>query len=411
MSITININPNYFLPVYRPYIKDYSCRYNVYYGGRGSGKTRFLLDKLLIKGLTEKRTILLMRKVYRKCKDSVWTELKLALDRLKIRQYFDLYEGEYRAVCKLNGTVFKSEGLDEAEKIKGFSEISDVLLEEATEFSLEDFELIDGTIRSINYNLPLQIYCAFNPVSKQNWVFKRFGFDTGIVPPNTFILKSTYLDNEYLSQDYLQRMDDMKRTNPTRWKIEALGDFVTLDKLIFQNYKVEDFDYEKVKGQLLVGLDFGFITDPSVIIASLLDEENKKIYIFKEWQGQGYTNQELIKVIESLGFAKSVIIADSAEQKSIEEIKRGGIMKIRAAQKGPDSVIHGLQKLMNYEIILHPSCEGVLVEFENYSWQKDKHTGEYINKPIDNFNHFCDALRYSLQCAKAKLKSLDKNLL
>lgn len=108
-------------------------------------------------------------------------------------------------------------------------------------------------------------------------------------------------------------MDDMKRTNPTRWKIEALGDFVTLDKLIFQNYKVEDFDYEKVKGQLLVGLDFGFITDPSVIIASLLDEENKKIYIFKEWQGQGYTNQELIKVIESLGFAKSVIIADSAE--------------------------------------------------------------------------------------------------
>lgn len=155
MSITININPNYFLPVYRPYIKDYSCRYNVYYGGRGSGKTRFLLDKLLIKGLTEKRTILLMRKVYRKCKDSVWTELKLALDRLKIRQYFDLYEGEYRAVCKLNGTVFKCEGLDEAEKIKGFSEISDVLLEEATEFSLEDFELIDGTIRSINYNLPL----------------------------------------------------------------------------------------------------------------------------------------------------------------------------------------------------------------------------------------------------------------
>ena len=411
MSITININPNYFLPVYRPYIKDYSCRYNVYYGGRGSGKTRFLLDKLLIKGLTEKRTILLMRKVYRKCKDSVWTELKLALDRLKIRQYFDLYEGEYRAVCKLNGTVFKCEGLDEAEKIKGFSEISDVLLEEATEFSLEDFELIDGTIRSINYNLPLQIYCAFNPVSKQNWVFKRFGFDTGIVPPNTFILKSTYLDNEYLSQDYLQRMDDMKCTNPTRWKIEALGDFVTLDKLIFQNYKVEDFDYEKVKGQLLVGLDFGFITDPSVIIASLLDEENKRIYIFKEWQGQGYTNQELIKVIESLGFSKSVIIADSAEQKSIEEIKRGGIMKIRAAQKGPDSVIHGLQKLMNYEIILHPSCEGVLVEFENYSWQKDKHTGEYINKPIDNFNHFCDALRYSLQCAKAKLKSLDKNLL
>jgi phage terminase large subunit len=121
-------------------------------------------------------------------------------------------------------------------------------------------------------------------------VFKRWGFDTGEIPPDTFILKTTYLDNHLLSPAYLARMENMKKTNPTRWKIEALGDFVTLDKLIFQNYTVEDFDYEKVKGQLLVGMDFGFIADPTAIIASLLDEENKKIYIFKEWSGKGKTN-------------------------------------------------------------------------------------------------------------------------
>lgn len=410
MSIQLNISKKVFLPCYQPYIFDYSNRYNVFYGGRGSGKTQFIMDKLVIKGLQERRTILLMRKVYRKCKDSVWKELKASVERFKLSQYFVFYEGDYRAVCKLNGTVFKCEGLDEAEKIKGFSEISDVLLEEATEFTLEDFELIDGTVRSVRYKLPLNIFVLFNPVSKANWVFKRFGFDTGIVPANTFVLKTTYLDNPYLSPDYLARMDNMKETNPTRWKIEALGDFVSLDKLIFQNYSVEDFDYTKLSGQLLVGLDFGFITDISALVASILDEENKTIYIFKEWGATGKTNQELIQVINALGFAKSTIIADSAEPKSIEEIKRGGIIKMKAATKGPDSILFGIQKLQNYKIIVHPSCSGIITEFENYSWQKDKQTGEYINKPIDDFNHYCDALRYSLQCAATKLKTLSKNL-
>lgn len=412
MSFVININKKGFLPCYRPYIEDYEQRYQVYYGGRGSGKTIFAMDKLVIKGLKEKRMILLMRKTTASCKFSVWKELKEAVDRMKLTKYFTFYESDYSAVCSLTGTMFKCTGLDIAEKIKGFSEISDVLLEEATEFTPEDFELIDGTVRSVKYLLPLNVILLFNPVSKANWVYKRFGFDTGITPPNTFVLKTTYLDNPHLSQDYIQRMEQMRLTNPARWKIEALGDFVSLDKLIFQNYKVEEFDYTQVKGQLLVGLDFGFIADPSVIVASILDEPSKRIYIFKEWGAQGKTNQELIKVIESLGFSKSVIIADSAEQKSIEEIKRGGITKIKPAVKGPDSIIHGLQKLMNYEIIVHPSCEGILCEFENYAWQKDKVSGEYINKPLSNgFDHYCDALRYSLQCASTnKLKTLDKNL-
>ena len=412
MSFVININKKGFLPVYRPYIEDYESRYQVYYGGRGSGKTIFAMDKLVIKGLKEKRMILLMRKTTASCKFSVWKELKEAVDRMKLTKYFTFYESDYSAVCSLTGTMFKCTGLDIAEKIKGFSEISDVLLEEATEFTPEDFELIDGTVRSIKYRLPLNVILLFNPVSKANWVYKRFGFDTGITPPNTFVLKTTYLDNPHLSQDYIQRMEQMRTTNPARWKIEALGDFVSLDKLIFQNYRVEEFDYTQVKGQLLVGLDFGFIADPSVIVASILDEPSKRIYIFKEWGAQGKTNQELIKVIESLGFAKSVIIADSAEQKSIEEIKRGGITKIKPAVKGPDSIIHGIQKLMNYEIIVHPGCEGIICEFENYAWQKDKVSGEYINKPLSNgFDHYCDALRYSLQCANTnKLKTLDKNL-
>lgn len=413
MAVVLNINKKGFLPVYRPYIEDYSCRYNVFYGGRGSGKTIFVLDKLLIKGLKEKRTILLMRKTTANCKFSVWKELKEAVTRMNLNKYFIFYESDYSAVCSLTGTTFKCSGLDVSEKIKGFSEISDVLLEEATEFTPEDVDLIDGTVRSIKYKLPLQIYFLFNPVSKANYVYKRFGFDTGITPPNTFVLKTTYLDNPYLSQDYIERMEHMKLTNPARWKIEALGDFVSLDKLVFQNWRVEDFDHAAIKGELMCGLDYGFINDISAFTSSVMDEDNRRIYVFKEWGDTGKTNEELAAIITSLGFSKSVIIADAAEQKSIEEMRRKGISRIKPCVKGPDSIIHGIQKLQNYEIIVHPSCTGIITELENYSWTKDRKTGEYINKPIDSFNHYLDSLRYSLQCVdKAqKLKTLSKSAL
>lgn len=409
-QIKLDIKKNVFLPVYQPYVEDYSKRYNIYYGGRGSGKTIFIIQKILIKGLKEKRTVLLMRKYGTSLKYSVWKELKQAISRFKLTQYFTFYESDYSAVCKINGTTFKCLGLDDAEKIKGFSEVSDVLLEEATEFNVEDFELIDGTVRSVSYILPLQIYCLFNPISKVNWVYKYFGFDTGIVPDNTFILKTTYLDNPYLSQDYIQRMENMRLTNPNRWKIEALGDFVSLDKLVFNNWRVQEFNHADIKGELLVGLDFGFVNDISALTASVLDEENKKLYVFKEWGATNKTNEELANIISAIGFSKSVIVADCAEMKSIEELKRKGISRIKPCVKGADSILHGIQKLQQYEIIVHPTLEGLITELENYSWVKDKKTNEYINKPIDSFNHYIDSLRYSLQCVdnSRKIKTINK---
>jgi phage terminase large subunit len=183
-----------------------------------------------------------------------------------------------------------------------------------------------------------------------------------------------------------------------------------LDKLVFQNYKVEEFDNAEVKGQLLVGLDFGFVNDITALTASILDEDNKKIYIFKEWGATNKTNDEIAKIIVSLGFGKSTIIADSAEQKSIEEIKRLGVSRIIPCSKGKDSILHGIQKLQQYEIIVHPSCSGVITELENYSWKKDARSGEYINQPIDSFNHYLDSLRYSIQIIdnNIKIKTMSK---
>ena len=410
--INLKIKPSVFCPIYYPYLLDYQYRYNVFYGGRASGKTKFIMQKLLIKGLKEKRTILLMRKQTTQLRDSVWKEILQVIDDFHLSQFFTVNKTEFRITCLINGTEFKCLGLDEPEKIKGFADISDVFLDEVTGFNQEDVELIDGTLRSPKFKLPLQMYFSFNPISKANFVYKYFGFDTGITPPNTFILKSTYLDNPFLGENVAERYEALKQRDYRRWQIEALGDFVSLDKLVFQNYKVEEFDHTKINGTLLCGLDYGFVNDISAFVASLLDEENKKIYIFKIWGDTNKTNDELSNIIKSMGFSKSIIIADCAEQKSIEEMKRAGILRIKPSVKGADSIIHGIQKLQQYDIIIHPSCEGIITEFENYSWQKDKQSGEYINKPIDSFNHYIDALRYSLQCVNSgKLVSLPRNVL
>ena len=410
--IKLNIKPSIFCPIYYPYLLDYQYRYNVFYGGRASGKTKFIMQKLLIKGLKEKRTILLMRKQTTQLRDSVWKEILQVIDDFHLSQFFTVNKTEFRITCLINGTEFKCLGLDEPEKIKGFADISDVFLDEVTGFNQEDVELIDGTLRSPKFKLPLQMYFSFNPISKANFVYKYFGFDTGITPPNTFILKSTYLDNPFLGENVAERYEALKQRDYRRWQIEALGDFVSLDKLVFQNYKVEEFDHTKINGTLLCGLDYGFVNDISAFVASLLDEENKKIYVFKIWGDTNKTNDELSNIIKSMGFSKSLIIADCAEQKSIEEKKRASILRIKPSKKGPDSIIHGIQKLQQYDIIIHPSCEGIIIEFENYSWQKDKQSGEYINKPIDSFNHYIDALRYSLQCVNSgKLVSLPRNVL
>lgn len=410
--INLKIKPSIFCPIYYPYLLDYQYRYNVFYGGRASGKTKFIMQKLLIKGLKEKRTILLMRKQTTQLRDSVWKEILQVIDDFHLSQFFTVNKTEFRITCLINGTEFKCLGLDEPEKIKGFADISDVFLDEVTGFNQEDVELIDGTLRSPKFKLPLQMYFSFNPISKANFVYKYFGFDTGITPPNTFILKSTYLDNPFLGDNVAERYEALKQRDYRRWQIEALGDFVSLDKLVFQNYKVEEFDHTKINGTLLCGLDYGFVNDISAFVASLLDEENKKIYVFKIWGDTNKTNDELSNIIKSMGFSKSLIIADCAEQKSIEEMKRAGILRIKPSVKGADSIIHGIQKLQQYDIIIHPSCEGIITEFENYSWQKDKQSGEYINKPIDSFNHYIDALRYSLQCVNSgKLVSLPRNVL
>ena len=405
--ITLNINKNAFNEVYFPHLLDYKHRYEVYYGGAGSGKSVFVCQKLLVKACMSKRKVLIIRKYGTTLKDSVF---QLVVDMLKKWGLYDpkMINHSTYTITLPNGSIFLFKGLDDSEKIKSIVDVTDIWVEEATELAEDEYEQLDLRLRAMSGDL--QLIVSFNPVSKVNWVFKRW-FGEHKTVDNTMILHTTYKHNRFLPESYVSALEKKAKTNYTYYKIYALGEFCTLDKLVFCNWSVEDFDYTKLKGELIIGLDFGFVNDTSALVASILDESSKKIYVFREWGEKGKTNQELADVIKALGFSKSIIVADAAEQKSIEEIKRCGVGKIRACKKGPDSIIHGIQKLQNYELVVHPSCDAIKVEFENYSWQKDKATGLYINKPIDAFNHYIDALRYSLQCIGVKMKSLNKSAL
>lgn len=403
--INLNINKKVFNDVYFPYLTDYSNRYEIYYGGAGSGKSVFVCQKLIVKACASKRKVLVIRKFGTTLKDSVFQLFRDTLSSWGLLPYCKVNLSSY-TITMPNGSVFLFKGLDDSEKIKSITDITDIWCEEATELSEDDFTQLDLRLRAMAGNL--QLIVSFNPVSKVNWVYRRWFADAKKYE-NTMILHTTYKDNKFLPDDYINALEEKQRTNYTYYKIYALGEFCTLDKLVFTNWRVENFDHVKIKGDLIVGLDFGFVNDTSALTASILTKD--KIYVFKEWGDVGKTNQELAEVIKSLGFAKSVIVADAAEQKSIEEIMRAGIIKIRPCKKGPDSIIHGIQKLQNYEIIVHPSCTGIQTEFENYSWQKDKQTGLYINKPVDMFNHYIDSLRYSLQCIGGKVKTLNKSAL
>ena len=395
--IKLNIARSLFNDAYYPYLFDYSNRYEVYYGRAGSGKSVFITQKILCKACTSKRKVLVIRKYATTLKDSVFQLFIDQLKKWKIYKFCKVNMSTY-TITLPNESVLLFKGLDDPEKIKSITDITDIWCEECSELSLDEFTQLDLRLRAQSGNL--QIFVSFNPVSKQNFVYQKW-FANG-APDNTFVLHTTYKDNKFLPKEYIDALLEKQKSNPTYYKIYALGEFCTLDKLVYYNWKVEDFDHTQIKGKLLVGLDFGYTNDPTALVASVMTD--KKIYIFKEWVDTNKTNPQIAQVIKSLGFQKSTIICDSAEPKSIQELRQNGIYAARESTKGPDSIIHGIQRLWEYEIIVHPSCTETITEFENYAWQKDKTTGEYINKPIDMFNHCMDALRYSLQCAGQQIK-------
>lgn len=418
---------NMILPVYRPYFQDYSTRINVFYGGAGSGKSKFIVQKMLYKLLSlPKRKCLVTRKVGSTIRESIFQEFKTLVGDLGIYGQCNINKTDMTIELP-NGSVFIFKGMDDSEKIKSISDISDIIIEEATELSLMDFTQLNLRMRSKQPHQ--QIHMMFNPVSKNNWIYSTF-FEKEY--KGALIVKTTYRDNHYLPKEYIKEIEQLKETDYPLWEIYANGKFASLDKRIFTNWQPMDFNIndvriEKIKSKInsvkdkvidfdisrhindplyqqefrnrrtYIGLDFGYTNDPSAFIVFMADKRTKEIWIYDEFYLTGLTNEDIYNQIRYKGYQKEIIVADSAEPKSIEELKRLGLRRIKGARKGKDSILNGIQYLQTYKIYIHPKCVNTIMEFENYTWQKDKKTGMYINKPIDDYCHLIDALRYGAE--------------
>ncbi len=370
----------------------------VHYGGGSSGKSHGVIQKVVLKALKDwkyPRRILWLRKVQSTIKDSLFEDVKDCLINFGIWDMC-LWNKTDNKVELPNGAVFLFKGLDNPEKIKSIKGISDIVMEEASEFTLNDYTQLTLRLRERKH-VNKQIFLMFNPVSKLNWVYKYF-FEHGEPMKNVMIRQSSYQDNKFLDEMTRQNLELLANRNPAYYKIYALGEFATLDKLVFPKYEKRLINKDELRHlPSYFGLDFGYVNDPSAFIHSKIDVKNKKLYIVEEYVKKGMLNNEIANVIKQLGYSKEMITADSAEQKSIAEISNHDITRIRPAMKGKDSIISGIQYLNQFDIVIDERCFKTIEELDNYTWKKDKNTGEYYNEPVDTYNHCIDALRYSVE--------------
>jgi phage terminase large subunit len=383
-------------------------RYRVCKGSRASKKsktTALWYASWLNKKGYEKANLIVFRKTYRTIKDSCFTDLKWALDRLGLIDDWNITLSPLEMTRKSTGQKILFRGLDDPLKVtsitvdKGF--LCWAWLEEAYEVTKEaDFDILDESIRG-ECPSPLfkQWTITFNPWNERHWLKKRF-FDNP--DAETLAITTNYMCNEWLDAADIRVFEDMKKRNPRRYAVAGLGGWGIVDGLIYENWREESFNHTSEKFQKehpelisAFGLDFGYTNDPSTLFCGLLDLKAKQLFVFDELYEKGLSNKRIAARITEMGYSKERITADSAEPKSIDELKGMGL-RVHGAAKGKDSIQNGIQWIQDLEIIIHPRCVNFLTEISNYTWDTDKF-GVKLNTPIDDFNHLMDAMRYALE--------------
>lgn len=377
-------------------------RYVVVKGSRASKKSKttalWHIVKLIEYPLAN---VLVVRKTERTLRDSCYSDLKWAIQRLGLESYFSCTVSPLEITYKPTGQKILFRGMDDPLKLTSISVPQGYIcfcwIEEAYEINKEsDFDMLDESIRGeLPSGLFKRLTITFNPWSERHWLKKRF-FDKE--DDSVLALTTNYLCNEWLDESDKALFERMKVNNPRRYQVAGLGNWGIVDGLIFENWKEEQFNIDDIKTncESFFGLDFGYTNDPTALFCGLLDKVNKKIYVFDEIYEKGLSNAAIYQRINDKGFSKELITADCAEPKSIDELRGLGLRRITAAKKGKDSIMNGIQFIQDYEIIIHPKCVNFLTEISNYTWDKDKF-GNAINKPVDDFNHLMDAMRYAIE--------------
>lgn len=395
----IKVSTRFFNKRFIPFIHD-ETPFQIILGGGGSGKSVFAGQRCALDLWGGKRNYLIARKVADTLRDSIYAEVKAAIQGFgeEFASMFSFSLQPLRITCLETGCVAMFKGLDDVQKVKSIrapnGPITDLLVEEAPECTADDIDQMwlrcRGKCKVIKRKTLL-----LNPVDARHWIAKKHC--TGLADDaleyresGLVVMRSTYRDNRFLAPDDITKIEAFKITNPDFYRVYGLGLWGSLGSVIFKNWAIESFDPNTL-GQRYNGLDFGFSNDPTAFIQCAVRGDD--VYIISEVVRQGMTNRDIYDAVFPL-IARDQIICDCSEPKSIDELKRLGLLAYPTS-KGADSVMHGIQWLKNKRLHVHPSCKNMAHELSVYEWEKDRN-GDPINKPIDRDNHCIDALRYAL---------------
>lgn len=403
IKISTKINPN-FVPFWQA---SNSNRYlkHVLKGGRGSAKSTHIAIKLIMDMMKNPVTTLCVRKVENTISGSMYEQLKEAIDILGVSQYWKCLKSPMQLIYIPRGNKIIFRGADDPNKIKSIKmnkfPVAYLWIEELAEFKTEeDVSVIENSIlrAELNDNLQYKFYYSYNPPKrKQHWLNKKY--ETQFIPANTYIHHSTYLENPYISKAFKEEAEEVKNRNEQKYRWEYLGEPIGSGVAPFNNLVFRTISDAEIKtfDNIKQGIDWGYGVDPVSFVRIYYDKTRKKIYFIDEFYGVKKSNFELANWIKSKGYNDCTTTCDSAEPKSIDELKSYGIRTI-GAKKGPGSVEYGEKWLDDLEeiIIDYKRTPNVAREFENIDYATDK-DGELQTRLEDKANHTIDSTRYALE--------------
>lgn len=400
MNIKVQMNPC-FKAVDRS-----KLRYIIMKGSAGSGKSVDTAMNYILRLMQDKgRNLLCVRKSDITNRDSTYAELTGAIYRMfgdKAEMYWRIKQSPLMIECKANGNQIIFRGVNDEkqrEKLKSITfqkgKLTDVWIEEATEITQSDFEIIDDRLRG---ELPqgqfYQIRCTFNPVNKNHWIKKVF-FD--IPDDNVLTHHSTYLTNRFIDEAYKARMERRKIVDPDGYQIYGLGEWGEIGGLILHNWEIKDVsqnlnDYDDIA----IGQDFGFNHANAILLLGWKDDN---IYILDEIYEHEKDTGEIIQEAIKHGIpAKKQMWCDSAEPDRIKEWSKAGF-RARPVDKGGSkgSVNAQIDWLKKRQIFVHPHCINTIKEMQQWKWKKDEKSGEYLDEPVPIMDDAMAALRYGVE--------------
>ena len=375
-----------FEPLFSP------SRFKGVRGGRGSGKSHFVAERLIDESIEYEVRVVCAREVQNSIKDSVKQLLEDKIQTLGVSHLFTITEKEIRGP---NNSLFIFRGLQNhtSASIKSLEGFNRLWCEEAQTISHKSLELAIPTFRKSG----AECWFTWNPESARDPVDKLFLDNAN--DPAFILVEANYTDNPWFPEELRGDMERDKRRDPDKYAHVWLGQYrKNSEARVFHNWVIEEF--ERPPGTIYrFGLDFGFAVDPSALIRCSV--EGNRLYIDYEavMVGLEIVNMPdwLAQIPES---DKWFITADSSRPETISHLRKHGYPKISPSAKGAGSVAEGVEWLKSFDVVVHPRCEAVINELSMYSWKVDPLTNEILPILEDKNNHCIDALRYSCEAIR-----------